>query len=596
MSSLPVHDTLKWSVFGESLFVSSSVQNSGQTVCPPASPTTQERKLYNHNVFNVFGSSLIYSEITRPGEKTISKAQEMLKPMFFQKVRMQTSTLEYSRRSFVEILNSKSLMFNSFKQFCVKEYCHENILCFIGFTEIEELLNNCIPDFHSGCSESSWILHRFVRNHESKQTFNASSNKKNLQQTSLSRRSKYTSPLQQLEVTTELMRDLMNLLEDHQPPTLPRKRSPTVITTHRITLPEPVRERMHEITPRDSLASLPRSKHSSPDPKFVPPHLIPHFLYFYTCFVDEHDTSMTEVNVSQKMKKKVADIMNSREPLRYTIFDEIVDEVLQMLYLDTFKRFVRDYNSGELGKLDFSDKFNYSDSDAWNPSVKSPQLDAIDVDSLESENWSSSMFKITLHIGRETNSSLVSSVQEPAKIAKNRAMLPSPQESSKVVENKASMISLDLRFTGFLVNSAHQEDNSSWSRLMGTSDSSQLQQELSELTLASVLSNDGINDDAEEESDDKALSFPDAKNQTNEALTDDGDSVLDFYDSPTSFEFVAPGKSSSEREGSSQKKSKGWLKKSLKRVLTIKEGRKSAILSPTDQDMKKILILQSSMR
>ncbi|KAJ1561986.1 hypothetical protein HK096_002571 [Nowakowskiella sp. JEL0078] len=304
--------------------------------------------------------SRLKSPLLRPGELFMTKATELLSSALSLVVLSFSTTfqpnylhvareselfdpVEYNKKCFVNILSSRdSQLFDTFKQFCVTEFCHENILCFISHIEIEEMLRN-IPGYLKNCDQNAWVFHRFLKSSEKNLNEATQLNSpQHFRNKSLSRRS-FNSPLEQLEATTEQMQELMYLLEENKQKVSSRRRSS-------VYLNGPVKERMRAwetVQPPNRLPNQTQSLGASM--KIVPSEIIPHFLYFFTCFVDDKSDSLTEVNVSHKIKKKISDIMNSSEPLLYTIFDDVVDEVLQMLYLNTFRRFVTACNDGAFG-------------------------------------------------------------------------------------------------------------------------------------------------------------------------------------------------------------------------------------------------------
>ncbi|KAJ1566283.1 hypothetical protein HK096_001908, partial [Nowakowskiella sp. JEL0078] len=74
---------------------------------------------------------------------------------------------------------------------------------------------------------------------------------------------------------------------------------------------------------------------------YVPVWVVSHFLLFYDTYLpagSEH-----EVNIPGTLRKRITDTLVSGGAYKIpvTIFDEAADEVMRMLYLNTFARFVQ---------------------------------------------------------------------------------------------------------------------------------------------------------------------------------------------------------------------------------------------------------------
>ncbi|TPX62763.1 hypothetical protein SpCBS45565_g06929 [Spizellomyces sp. 'palustris'] len=89
---------------------------------------------------------------------------------------------------------------------------------------------------------------------------------------------------------------------------------------------------------------------ASPSPVPIPSSLLGHFLYFHACYLTLN--APTEINLPSITCQAIAlRMMNSTQGLYSDVFDRAVDEVLSMIYFDSFGKFVES-KSGCIGQLE----------------------------------------------------------------------------------------------------------------------------------------------------------------------------------------------------------------------------------------------------
>ncbi|KAI9092652.1 hypothetical protein DFS34DRAFT_696964 [Phlyctochytrium arcticum] len=92
-------------------------------------------------------------------------------------------------------------------------------------------------------------------------------------------------------------------------------------------------------SPASLLYSNPFIAHSSP-PVLIPAEILPHFLYFHACFLA--DDAPTEINLPAAERQNISQklLHSSSDQVMTDVFDSATDEVLSMLYFDSFAKYV----------------------------------------------------------------------------------------------------------------------------------------------------------------------------------------------------------------------------------------------------------------
>ncbi|KAJ3050279.1 hypothetical protein HK097_008767 [Rhizophlyctis rosea] len=185
----------------------------------------------------------------------------------------------FTRECFFSVMTHPPL-FEEFKKFANSLHSSDNINFWESVLELENLLCEDIP-WYGASRDSSYALSRFVNRPE-----------KGAPGTSSPVRPPVPLPLPPSE-------------SDGQAPL------PT-------TIPPPI--------PAHQTPSIP-----------IPPHLQGHFLYFHACYIAPN--APQEMNLSSRIRHDIARKIRTGQ-LNSTLFDAAIDEVLQMIYFNTFKKFI----------------------------------------------------------------------------------------------------------------------------------------------------------------------------------------------------------------------------------------------------------------
>ncbi|KAI8803356.1 hypothetical protein BJ742DRAFT_777338 [Cladochytrium replicatum] len=310
-------------------------------------------------------------------------------------------TLEFTKQCFVQVLGS-AILFQRLKEFCVKDFSVENIIFYSGFLELEQAIRESVSDYYTGLSENAttWVAQRFLRGvkaHGQQKLHNASSEldlasrpSRAEVSASLSRRTgrrrsnaRSLSPVRHPQdvyaAISEVLGDsLVGEVET-------RRKSMYVLQNPSYTKRMEMTDTMMDLLTIRTLASRDNTLPRRPEPQqvttlgrkgtsgitpavAVPEHIIPHFLYFYACFLDD-DAMAAGINIPGNLRVDIKQHIlehlgtaesgggsspgrsarrsvrrNQRKPLLSTVFDHAIDHIVEMLFFDVFRRFVPVYN------------------------------------------------------------------------------------------------------------------------------------------------------------------------------------------------------------------------------------------------------------
>jgi ABC-type dipeptide/oligopeptide/nickel transport system ATPase component len=93
----------------------------------------------------------------------------------------------------------------------------------------------------------------------------------------------------------------------------------------------------------DNVARIGKSETNLIQQLFVPPHIANQFHFLYTTFIIQD--AIQEVNITDKVRKKITEtlLLAKYDEIPFNLFDEALDEIINLLYGGIFKRFIANH-------------------------------------------------------------------------------------------------------------------------------------------------------------------------------------------------------------------------------------------------------------